>query len=133
MSAMLYHRHDPAPPRQTLVEHTEQTLASATYRSRGRLSSKSLPANLLKNPTWPTWGQYAHLEHQPLDRLVARSLALRQQLPGFFGQIKSGWAPDSNNASGLPSGRRIEDGWNLPVWIQERNSANPDRWSEIHQ
>ena len=60
----------------------------------------------------------AHLEHQPLDRLVALRRVLRQELPRFFGQV-------DQNRAGLEQRQRlaagaigVEDGRNLVVGVE---------------
>ncbi len=47
----------------------------------------------------------AHLEHQPLQHVVARARP-RQELAGLAGQVRQGWRPIPNSEIGCAVGGR---------------------------
>ena len=60
----------------------------------------------------------AHLEHQPLDRLVAADSIAWQQLAGFLGKIDQDRPAFEQAHRCTVWPERVDDGWDLAVGVQ---------------
>jgi hypothetical protein len=90
MSAMVYSSPmHPLLALQVLVEHAEQALRLGDVAVARTLVLVVLAGELVEEAELAEHGaDAAHLEHQPLQRLVAPRRILRHELAGLLGQVQ---------------------------------------------
>ncbi len=113
--------HHPLPVRQMRIEHAEQALRLGDVAVARTLvlvlATRELveEAELAEHRPDP-----AHLEHHPLDRLVAAGRILRNQLAGLVGEIDQDRARFEQRQRLALRTVRVEDRGNLVVRVQRQ-------------
>src|SRR5882762_3931110 len=108
--------HHPYTPFKSMIEHAEQASRLFDVVITRALILVCSPGEFVEKPNLSKhWADRTHLEHHPLDSLVAAGHVFGEELAAFFSEIEE-------NCTGLEQGQRpaqgtirVDDGWDLVV------------------